>query len=53
MGTCILCRVRRAEMPLRAEVLDLNLTSIEELCYFLENDPELLDEKFFGSVLTD
>ena len=51
MSACILCQVRRAERPLRVEVMDIGLTSIEELCYFLDQNVSILDEHFFGDAL--
>ena len=53
MSASILCRVRRAESPLRVEALDLGLYSIEELCYFLEHDLSLVDDDFFSAGFCD
>jgi hypothetical protein len=53
MSEVILCQVPRAEQPFYAEDIDLKLYSIEELCYFMQGHPALLDRDFFGPAMTD
>ena len=53
MSEVILCQVPRAEQPFYAEDIDLNLYSIEELCYFMQGNLALLSSDFFNSSLTD
>lgn len=53
MSEVILCQVPRAEQPFYAEDIDLKLYSIEELCYFMQGHPALLDPDFFGPAMTD
>ena len=49
----ILCEIRRAEVPLRVDGADIGLSSIEELCYFMEHNLSLLDERFFAGNTTN
>ena len=41
MGNCILCRRPAAKNPFYIESVCLNIYSIEELCFFLKNNPAL------------
>lgn len=51
MGELILCCGRIAAMPYYIEQASLNIYSIEELCYYMEQNPDRLDETFFGAEL--
>lgn len=53
MGVCILCQVPRAKTPLRVDSVDVTLSSIEELCFFMDTELSLLDESFFSDRLAD
>lgn len=44
MGNYLLCRRKPADIPFYIETIHLNVYTIEELCYFLGNNPALADE---------
>ena len=44
----IMCHTRRATVPFEIECISKKIYSIEELCYFFENYPELLDADIIG-----
>ncbi len=47
-----LCRVRAAEHPFFIESTAVNVWTIEELCYFMYRNPELIDGTLAGLPLT-
>ncbi len=51
MGELILCRGGIAALPYYIEDADLNIYSLEELCYYIENFPDRLDEAFWNEEL--
>lgn len=51
MGELLLCNQMLAAMPYYIEEVSLNVYSLEELSYFIENNVCLLDEKFMDSDL--
>lgn len=53
MSTVILCQVRRADEPFYIDDVELNIYSIEELCYYMVHNIALLDEHFFSDRLVD
>ena len=53
MSNAILCQVRRAETPYYIEEADLKVGSLEELCYYLQNNLSLVDLSFFSTKLLD
>ncbi|MEE1114483.1 MAG: hypothetical protein UHN88_05345 [Eubacterium sp.] len=53
MSKTILCQIKRADSPYYIEDIDLYVYSIEELCYFLCNNLNLVDVTFFGAALLD
>ena len=53
MSTTILCHIKRAEIPFHIEEADVNIRSIEELCYYLQNNLPLVDLSFFGTKLVE
>ncbi len=53
MSTTILCQVGRAKSPYYIEDIDLHVSTIEELCYYLQNHLPLVDLSFFNMNLLD
>ena len=53
MSTTILCQVARAQNPYYLEDVDMHISSIEELCYYLQNHLPLVDISFFSMHLLD
>ena len=53
MSTTILCQTKRASTPYYIEEVDLHISSLEELCYFLQNNLPLVDVSFFNMNLLD
>ena len=53
MSTTILCQTKRAGVPYYIEEVDLKIGSLEELCYFLQNNLPLVDLNFFNMNLLD
>ena len=51
MGELILCRQPIAANPFYIETLSLNIYSLEELCYYVKNNSDLLDADFAGREL--
>ena len=51
MENVILCNGRYAQMPYLLEEENLNIYSIEELCYFLYKNAFLIQEDFFSDHL--
>lgn len=51
MGALLLCNRPIAAMPYYIEALSLNIYSLEELCYVIEQHPILMDEGFFEDEL--
>lgn len=51
MGELILCCGRIAAMPYYIEQASLNIYSVEELCYYMEQYPDRLDDSFFDAEL--
>lgn len=51
MSGYILCRVPRAKVPYYLECVSMNIYSIEELCYFFQNNPALLDSSVLNEGL--
>ncbi len=51
MGDLILCRTRLAAMPYYIENISLNIYSLEELCYYIENNSDRLDDSFWCEEL--
>lgn len=51
MGELILCNERSAEVPFYMEAASVNLYSIEELCYYVEQNLYLLGRNFMSEAL--
>ncbi|WMJ86323.1 hypothetical protein [Anaerocolumna sp. MB42-C2] len=51
MGKLILCNGNLAEQPYYVKLTDTELYSIEELCYYIYNNIELITEEFFDDTL--
>ncbi len=51
MGTLKLCRDRQAQNPFFLEGLSVSVYTLEELCYAIESNLFLLDEKWIGTSL--
>lgn len=51
MSMAVLCQVKRAEHPFYIRDIDLNIYSIEELCYFADHNLALVEEDFFDDAL--
>ena len=51
MGELILCRQSIAANPFYIDTLSLNIYSLEELCYYMKNNPDLLDADFASREL--
>lgn len=51
MGELILCCGGIAALPYYIEDADLNIYSLEELCYYIENFPDRLDMDFWNEEL--
>ena len=49
----ILCQMRTAETPYYIEDVDLRISTIEELCYYLQHNLPLIDLTFFSMNLLD
>ena len=45
------CDIRRAVVPFPIDCIHVNAYSIEEICYFLEHYPELVDSEIVGEPL--
>ena len=52
MSTVYLCQSRTAANPLYIDDLDLNIRTIEELCFLIRHYVPLLDSDFFDKRLT-
>lgn len=52
MGGLILCR-RKAEIPLYIELSNINIYSMEELCYYLYHNIYAINKSFFNEELFD
>ena len=53
MGELIFCSFRRAAKPYYLESAKQNIYSIEELCYFLQDNIYLLDENIMTAEFCD
>ncbi len=53
MGKLILCEKPLAALPYYIENLSLNVYSLEELCYYIENNVYLVEQDFMNEELTD
>ena len=53
MGSCILCRTKRAEKPFYIENIGVNIYSIEELCYFFHHNIYLIDGTLINEELIE
>uniref|UniRef100_UPI0040577389 hypothetical protein n=1 Tax=Agathobacter sp. TaxID=2021311 RepID=UPI0040577389 len=51
MGELLLCNQPLAKKPYQIEGLSWNIYSMEELCYYIESNPYLLDESFISEEL--
>ena len=51
MGELLLCNQEMAAMPYYLESISLNVYSIEEICYYIENNLYLLDTDFMDMEL--
>ncbi|QHQ59547.1 hypothetical protein Ana3638_01000 [Anaerocolumna sedimenticola] len=51
MGKLILCNGKLAEQPYHVKLTDTYLYSIEELCYYIYNNIEVITEDFFNDTL--
>ena len=49
----ILCEGEEVDRPLYIEALNINIYSIEELCYLIYDNPILVTENFVGEGLFD
>ena len=47
MGELLLCRFKTAETPYYLENYSVNIYSLEELCYCMEQNPYLIEESLF------
>lgn len=50
MGGLILCR-KKAEVPLYIELSNINIYSMEELCYYLYHNIYAINKSFFNEAL--
>ena len=50
MGGLILCR-KKAEVPLYIELSNINIYSMEELCYYLYHNIYAINKSFFNDAL--
>ncbi|MDF2589229.1 MAG: hypothetical protein K0S41_3070 [Anaerocolumna sp.] len=53
MGKLIICSGKLAKKPFHVKLTNTNLFSIEELCFFLYNNIELIQKDFFDYSLTE
>lgn len=53
MGRLILCSLKKADKPYYIKSLNINLYTIEELCYYLQNNIYLIDENVISEELLD
>ena len=53
MGAYYLCQTPRARHPYYIESIDINIWSIEELCYYMRENVYLIDEAILGKKLCD
>ena len=51
MSMAVLCQVKRADHPFYIRDIDLNIYSIEELCYFVDHNLALVEEDFCDDAL--
>ena len=51
MGNVRLCRVKTADDPFYIEAVGVNITTYEELCWYITRDPALLDDHIFHEDL--
>lgn len=51
MGRLILCSLKKADKPYYIKSLNINLYTIEELCYYLQNNIYLIDEHIISEEL--
>lgn len=48
-----LCRAKAAKHPFYIESIDINIYTIEELCFYLWKNVSLLDESILNEKLCD
>ena len=53
MGKLILCNGKLAEQPYYVKLTDTYLYSVEELCYYIYNNIEVITEEFFDDTLVN
>lgn len=53
MGRLILCHTKKAERPYFVKAMNLNLYTLEELCYFLYDNLSWIDETIVNDELSD
>lgn len=53
MGKLIICNGRQAEKPFYFKLTDTSVYSIEELCYYLYHNIEVISEDLFDGVLVN
>ena len=51
MGELILCRQQIAAMPYYIETVSLNVYSLEEMCYYVQNNLYLMEQDFMEEEL--
>ena len=51
MSGYILCQTGRAEIPYFIENISMNIYSLEELCYYLDNNLYLIDQTILNEGL--
>ena len=51
MSGCRLCQVRLAKNPYYIESISTNIYSIEELCFYLQNNIYLIDQTIVNEKL--
>lgn len=53
MSGMILCRTGRAEYPLNIQDMDINIYSLEELCYYIYNNIYIITNEFISDGLLE
>ncbi|MGN0362332.1 MAG: hypothetical protein ACI4ET_05765 [Bilifractor sp.] len=51
MSIAVLCQIKRADHPYYIRDIDLNIYSIEELCWFVDHNLALIGDGFFDDTL--
>jgi hypothetical protein len=52
MGKLIICNGKQTEKPYHIKLTKTNIYSIEELCYYIYHNIDVINEEFFASCLT-